>query len=391
MQVTFERLKTLFPYAINGYLRAITENLHLLQQYGLNEPLPFCHFLAQCAHETGEFTIVEESGNYTAERLREVFKKYFTPGQARAYAHRSKAILSRAYANRMGNRGEASGDGWKYRGRSFMQTTGRDNYAKLSKWVDFDLLEHPEQLANNFILGLRAAVLEWSELGLNEIVAKLGPTHAAVLAAGRGINVGRVKTSIIPNGFADRKRLFAKIWDAFGDGAAAAVDPAADGILEEGERGLEVVRMQRLLAALGYAVGEADGIFGPRTRDAVVACQAREELGGELGKWRIEWEDHVAEKAEVHDDEARRDVTIDDLKAKGDPVAAGTRVLKVGAGIGAALGVIHETVEPITQHAQWIASNKWALWIVAGGAVVTGVWWIETKLVERYRLFQAHS
>ena len=165
MIASLDKLRELFPHAKDGYLTAIAANERLLTENGLNEPLPFCHFLAQSAEETGEhedgygFTIIEESGNYSAKRLLAIFPKHFTAGQAKAYAHRPKAVLSRAYAGRMGNGSEASGDGWAFRGRSFFQTTGKDNYARLAGHIGADLIAKPDLLAVDFGFGLKAAML----------------------------------------------------------------------------------------------------------------------------------------------------------------------------------------------------------------------------------------
>ena len=141
-----------------------------------------------------------------------------------------------------------------------------------------DLVANPDLLASDFTLGWKAAMLEWSALDLGRIARELGPTHEAVLKISRGINVGNVHSSAQPNGFADRKKQFEKIWKAIGgpySGLAAKFDPAADGVLEEGEEGDAVTDLQIFLARLGYAVGEPDGVFGPRTVAAVAAFQAR--------------------------------------------------------------------------------------------------------------------
>lgn len=89
------------------------------------------YVLATAWHETGgRMKPIAENLNYSAEGLRGTFSKYFTPAQARAYARQPERIANRAYANRMGNGNEASGDGWRYRGRGYPQITGRENYTK---------------------------------------------------------------------------------------------------------------------------------------------------------------------------------------------------------------------------------------------------------------------
>ncbi len=287
------QLRALFPHALPGYLAALDDD-RLLAEHGLNEPITVSMFLAQAAHESGEFTIVEESGNYSAARLLEIFPvtdpgtayRRFTPGQAKAYAHKPKAILSRAYARKdLGNGSEASGDGWRFRGRGPMQTTGKYNYHRLGERLGVDLVANPDLLATDFTLGWKGAMLEWSDLDLGRIARELGPTHGAVLKISRGINVGNVNSGAQPNGFADRKKQFDRIWKVLGDGLVPRLDPAADGILEEGESGAPVLELQEALIRLGYAVGEPDGVFGPRVVAAAAAFQAREAdlIGRRIG------------------------------------------------------------------------------------------------------------
>lgn len=107
-------------------------------------PEKAAHFFGQCAHETGEFRLFEENLNYSADGLRKIFSKYFpTSAPALSYARKPERIANRVYSNRMGNGDEASGDGWKFRGRGALQTTGKDNYRQLAEHV-----KNPEVLKN---------------------------------------------------------------------------------------------------------------------------------------------------------------------------------------------------------------------------------------------------
>ncbi len=408
MILTQDALRRVFPHALNGYVAALERNARLLEQHGIaNEPLALCHFLAQCAAETGGFSIVEESGSYSAERLREVFPKYFTPAQAKVYARKAKAILSRAYANRMGNGGEASGDGWAYRGRSFFQTTGKDNYRLMAERLGVDLVANPDLLATDFDFGLKAALEEWSRLDLGRIARELGPTHAAVLKIARGINVGNVNSSAQPNGLAERKAAFDKAWRAFGNSfIAAKLDPAADGILEDGEQGDAVAELQRALAALGYPVGNADGTFGERTHAAVAAFQAREGLRDTPGKWRVEWNERLA-AAKPFEDVARQAVTAADLAAKGEsPVALLLWLRRAVASIAAFLGLdqaadqagvqlpqtltaLKQAIDPIATNIGWLSGSRWALGLVGCLAAWLLLGWAISQLVSAYRSFRS--
>jgi putative chitinase len=97
-------------------------------------------FIAQLAHESGGFNIVIENLNYSAEGLTRVFPRYFpTLELAKEYARNPEKIANRVYANRMKNGDEASGDGWKFRGRGLVQLTGRDNYTKVAQSLEMDV------------------------------------------------------------------------------------------------------------------------------------------------------------------------------------------------------------------------------------------------------------
>lgn len=408
MIITHNALLAVFPHARLGYFMAMERNARLLEQHGLTaEPLALCHFLAQGAAETGDFSIVEESGSYSAARLREIFPRYFTPAQAKVYARKPAAILSRAYASRMGNGGEASGEGWKYRGRSFFQTTGKDNYRRMAGRLGVDLVAQPELLATDFDFGLKAALEEWSRLDLGRIARELGPTHAAVLKIARGINVGNINSSAQPNGLAERKAAFDKAWRAFGSKVTVAkLDPTADGILEDGEEGHAVEALQVALAGLGYPVGQADGIFGARTQAAVAAFQMREGLRDTPGKWRIEWNERIA-TAKAFEDIERQAVTAADLAAKGEsPVGLLLWFRKAVAGVAVFLGLdqaadqvgvqlpqtftaLKQAIDPIATNIGWLSGSRWALGLVGCLAAWLLLGWAISRLVDAYRGFRA--
>jgi len=400
-------LRQLFPHARDDYLAALERNERLLTEAGiLTDPLCLCHFLAQAAHETGGFRILSESGSYSAERLRQIFPRYFTPAQARVYARRSKAILSRAYANRMGNGPEHTGDGWRYRGRSFLQRTGRWSYADSSRRLNVDLIGNPDLLIEDFNLGLKDALLYWSDKDLGRIARQFGATHEGVLRVSKGINTGNPWSSIHPNGFADRKRIFDQVWAKYGKATITVrLDPAADGVLEEGEEGEAVRELQERLAALGYPVGEADGVFGPRTASAVAAFQAREKLTvTEPGKWDVVHGDVLA-SAKPFADEPRKDVTATELAEKGDrPVSVLTWVRNAFATVATFVGLdtavdqagvqlpqtlvgMRKVIDPLTAELKWLLGHDWA-WIIlacVGGAVLAN--WLIGRAVASYRDF----
>ena len=119
----------------------------LLAKYGVTTPRRQAMFLAQLDHESG-LKPISENFNYSASALLRVFGKYFTPALAVEYERKPEKIANRVYANRMGNGDECSGDGWKYRGRGFIQTTGKTNYKLLSMHTGIDYVNNPDLLLN---------------------------------------------------------------------------------------------------------------------------------------------------------------------------------------------------------------------------------------------------
>lgn len=118
----------------------------LFNSYHVNTPLRIAHFMCQLEHESG-LKPISENLNYSAKRLLEVFPKYFkTTGIAIEYGNQKEKIANRVYANRIGNGDEASGDGYKFRGRGFLQITGKDNYLMLSKDARIDCFDTPDIL-----------------------------------------------------------------------------------------------------------------------------------------------------------------------------------------------------------------------------------------------------
>jgi len=135
----------------DGKLGPITLN-HLKNKLKLLTIEHTAHFLGQVAHESGNFAADTENLNYSADGLRKTFAKYFTvSATAIKYARKPEMIANKVYANRMGNGDEASGDGYKYRGRGAIQLTGKANYKAFSDYVkDPSIMENPEQVAKKY-------------------------------------------------------------------------------------------------------------------------------------------------------------------------------------------------------------------------------------------------
>lgn len=116
------------------------------------KPLQAAHFFGQCAQESGTFTVFTENMNYSADRLVQVFPRYFPNLEvARPYDRKPEMIANRVYADRMGNASEASGDGWRYRGRGAIQLTGRHNYKAFSDYeADPAIMLNPDKVASDY-------------------------------------------------------------------------------------------------------------------------------------------------------------------------------------------------------------------------------------------------
>jgi len=169
----------------------------LLDEYEINTPKRIAAFMAQCGHESGGFVFLSENLNYSAQGLMRVFPKYF-PDQAtaNAYARNPEKIANRVYANRMGNGDEASGQGFKFRGRGLIQVTGKDNYF----WFASSLNITPEEAAEymqTFEGAAQSACWYWENASLNKL-ADAGD----ILTMTKRINGGTI-------GLADRQKHYA--------------------------------------------------------------------------------------------------------------------------------------------------------------------------------------
>ena len=141
----------------------------LLPDYDINTPLRVAHFIAQCAHESGNFVFIKENLNYRADSLMKTFKRYFpTLDLAQQYEKKPEKIANRVYANRMGNSDEASGDGWRYCGRGLIQLTGKDNYTFFAGSLGISVEDASEYLAT-FEGAAQSACWFWESNNLNAV------------------------------------------------------------------------------------------------------------------------------------------------------------------------------------------------------------------------------
>lgn len=136
----------------------------VLPQYDISSVARVASFLAQTGHESNNYTQLHENLNYRSESLIKTWPKRFNAENAPTYAHNQEMIANKVYASRMGNGDEASGDGWKFRGRGILQITGHDNYAACSQfvWGDDTLIQTPELLETDMESTIKAACWFWS-------------------------------------------------------------------------------------------------------------------------------------------------------------------------------------------------------------------------------------
>ncbi len=159
-------------------------------KFQINTPLRLAHFLAQCGHESGGFRVTSENLNYSAKGLMGIFKKYFpTEAIANQYQRNPQKIANKVYANRMANGSEASGDGFKFRGRGYIQLTGRDNYTQFGKAIGEDITSNPDSVSGKY--ALLSAAWFWSKNGLNKL-ADGGASDAVVTSITKRVNGGTI-------------------------------------------------------------------------------------------------------------------------------------------------------------------------------------------------------
>jgi putative chitinase len=160
------------------------------KKFNITTPLRLAHFLAQCGHESGGFKAVQENLNYSATGLKGTFSKYFKEaGLAESYQRNPQKIASRVYGGRMGNGPESTGEGYKFRGRGYIQLTGKDNYTNFAKFIGEDTVANPDLVATKYPLASAAFFFDSNKLWS---ICDKGADVATVTAVTKRVNGGTI-------------------------------------------------------------------------------------------------------------------------------------------------------------------------------------------------------
>lgn len=190
--LNLEKLKGHIPDAV---LAQIPE---IVKKFNCNTNLRLAHFLAQCGHESGGFKAVSENLNYSAKGLLGTFPKYFNSTTASQYERKPEMIASKVYGGRMGNGAESTKEGYKFRGRGYIQLTGKSNYTNFSKFIGEDTVGNPDLVANKYPLASAAFFFDSNKLWA---ICDKGADDATVTAVTKRVNGGTL-------GLADRLSHF---------------------------------------------------------------------------------------------------------------------------------------------------------------------------------------
>jgi predicted chitinase len=314
--ITAQHLRKLCPKARPELVAAVVAGWPEMQAAGIDTTLRISHFLATLAVETGGLRAIDENLNYTAARIRKVWPSRFkSAAAAKPYARNPEALANKVYGSRLGNKGEASGDGWRFRGGGFIQTTGRSNFRAAGYEDDPDALRQPGP-------GFGAAITFWTDNRLNTLADR---DDAA--AVRKKVNGGTHGLAEFEAYLAKAKGIFADLGDAVAPKPVAKINKAT------------IMQVQARLAELLYhEVGEVDGRPGKRTSSAIVAFRLDNGL-----PLSTEIDDALlaalmtAPPREV--DKARATATAGELREKGSTIMSGAAVQQAAGGTAGAVAV----------------------------------------------------
>lgn len=243
--------------ATEAQIKEANNHFSNMVDYGLDNKYQLSNFIGQCAHECSGFTKLEESLNYSAERLVAVWPSRFeSVSDAEPYAHNAEALANKVYGGRMGN--DNDGDGYKYRGRGPIALTGKDNYTKCAQATGLDIVDHPELLATDLGAGLIAAAWFFDTNHLFEKAVNI--EESTIKAITFKVNNGET-------GLDDRILKTHTVYKAlyFSQGAFS--------LAKYGDKNtMDVFEAQMKLVKKGYLT-RADGDFGTGSKSAAIQFQ----------------------------------------------------------------------------------------------------------------------
>lgn len=187
--------------------KVIEELPSVIERFNISSSLRLTHFLAQCAHESAGFKAVSENLNYSAQGLKKVFPKYFPGTLNESYARKPEKIASRVYGGRMGNGAESTGEGFKFRGRGYIQLTGKSNYKRFSDFIGENVVANPDLVSTKYPLASAAFFFDSNNLWS---ICDKGSSDEIVTMVTKRVNGGT-------NGLADRISYFKKFYKILKD------------------------------------------------------------------------------------------------------------------------------------------------------------------------------
>jgi putative chitinase len=181
--LNIEKLKGHIPDAV------IAQIPETAKKFNITNNLRLAHFLSQCGHESGGFKAVSENLNYSADGLKKIFGKYFPGTLAESYARQPEKIAARVYGGRMGNGDETTKEGFKFRGRGYIQLTGKSNYTNFTKFIGEDCISNPDLVATKYPLASAAFFFDSNKLWA---ICDKGADDATVTAVTKRVNGGTI-------------------------------------------------------------------------------------------------------------------------------------------------------------------------------------------------------
>jgi putative chitinase len=195
--LNIEKLKGHIPDAV------IAQIPETAKKFNITNNLRLAHFLSQCGHESGGFKAVSENLNYSADGLKRIFGKYFPGTLAESYAKQPEKIAARVYGGRMGNGDETTKEGFKFRGRGYIQLTGKSNYTNFTKFIGEDCVSNPDLVATKYPLASAGFFFDSNKLWA---ICDRGADDATVTAVTKRVNGGTI-------GLADRIKHFKEYYN----------------------------------------------------------------------------------------------------------------------------------------------------------------------------------